>query len=60
MKSRNIILSVILIILGIVEIVIAIAGFEIPLPINIIVGLIFIRLGIKMLCDKNRNKDEVR
>jgi len=52
MKQRtSILLSVLLIILGIAEIVIAIMDFKMPLPVNIVLSVMFIALGIKTIYD---------
>ena len=53
---KKLILPVVLIILGIAEIILAITGFRIPLPIAIILGVLFIGLGAKTLLDAKKMK----
>lgn len=50
------ILYVILILLGIVEIVIAFIGVKMPLPIAILLGVVFITFGVKALPNASRKK----
>lgn len=45
-------LPILLILLGAVEIVLAVLEIKIPLPIAIVLGVIFIVLGIKTLLDQ--------
>jgi len=52
---KKYILPIILIVFGIVEIILACTGFKLPLPIAIILGIIFIVTGISTLI-KNREK----
>jgi len=52
MKQRTgKILGVLLIILGIAETAIAVMDFKIPLPVNIVMSVLLIALGIKALYD---------
>ena len=46
---------ILLIILGIAEIIIAFTGVKLPLPIAIILGIIFIGLGVKALLDAKKS-----
>ena len=46
---------ILLIILGIAEIIIAFTGEKLPLPIAIILGIIFIGLGVKTLFDAKKS-----
>lgn len=46
---------ILLIILGIAEIIIAFTGVKLPLPIAIILGIIFIGLGVKTLLDAKKS-----
>lgn len=45
------ILPVILILLGVAEIIIAVMDIEMPIIITIVLGVIFIALGVKTLLD---------
>lgn len=47
---------ILLILLGIAEIIIAFMGVKLPLPIAIILGVIFISLGTKALLDAHQHK----
>ena len=49
------ILPIILIVLGIVEIVIALMDIKMPIIIAIVLGIFFIGLGIKTLIDAKKN-----
>ena len=48
-------LPILLIILGLAEIIIAFTGMKRPLPIAIILGVIFIGLGSKALLDNRKS-----
>lgn len=50
------ILPVILILLGIAEIIIAVMDIEMPIIITIVLGVIFIALGVKTLLDAVKKK----
>ncbi len=54
MKKTLPVISVILILLGIVEIVIAFMGVKMPLPIAIVLGVLFIAFGIKSLLNASK------
>ncbi len=47
---------ILLILLGIAEIIIAFMGVKLPLPIAIILGILFIGMGIKTLLDAHQHK----
>lgn len=49
------VLPIILIILGIVEIAIALMDIKMPIIIAVVLGIIFIGLGVKTLIDAKRN-----
>ena len=44
-----------LIILGIAEIILAFTGVKLPLPIALILGILFIGLGAKTLLDEKKS-----
>ncbi len=46
---KKLIFPIILIALGIIEIILACAGFKLPLPIAIILGIMFIVMGISTI-----------
>lgn len=46
---KKLIFPIILIVLGIVEIILACTGVKLPLPIAIILGVIFIVMGISTI-----------
>ena len=46
---------ILLIILGIAEIIIAFTGMKLPLPIALILGILFIGLGAKALLDAKKS-----
>lgn len=50
------ILPVILILLGVAEIIIAVMDIEMPIIITIVLGVIFIALGVKTLLDAVKKK----
>ena len=45
-----------LIVFGIAELIIAFMGVKLPLPIAIILGIIFIASGVKILLDAQKEK----
>lgn len=49
------IIPIILIVLGIVEIVVALMDIKMPIIIAIVLGIIFIGLGVKILIDAKKN-----
>ena len=49
------ILPIILIIIGIMEMVIALMDIKMPIIIAIVLGIIFISLGVKTLIDAKKN-----
>ncbi len=50
------ILPFILMLLGVVEIVTAVMGVKMPWPVAIVLGAIFIALGVKTLLDAGKKK----
>lgn len=46
---------ILLIVLGIAEIIIAFTGVKLPLPIALILGILFIGLGAKTLLDTKKS-----
>ena len=46
---KKLILPIILIVLGIVEIILACTEFKLPLPIAIVLGIMFIVMGISTI-----------
>ncbi len=52
----NKVLPVILILLGIVEIIIAVMDIQMPILAAIVIGIVFIALGVKTLVDVRKKK----
>ncbi|MDE7354181.1 MAG: hypothetical protein K2O06_14210 [Acetatifactor sp.] len=50
------ILSIILILVGMIEIIIAVMDVKMPIVIAIVLGIIFILFGVKTLLDVNKKK----
>lgn len=55
----NRLLAVLLVVMGIFELIIAFAGVQPPLPVSIVLGGLFIGMGIKALLDA-RKKGKVQ
>lgn len=49
------ILPIVLILIGIAEIVVAVLGVKMPIFVAIVMGVVFIALGVKTLIDIGKN-----
>lgn len=54
----NRLLAVLLVLMGIGELIIAFAGVKPPIPVSIILGVLFIGMGIKNLLDAMKKTKE--
>lgn len=52
----NRLLAVLLVLMGIFELVIAFAGVKPPLPVSLVLGALFIGMGVKTLVDARKKK----
>ena len=53
---KKLILPVVLIVFGIIEIILACTGFKLPLPIAIVLGIMFIVMGISTIIKSNKKQ----